>query len=167
MPQALPIHRAPLCKSRRQLLLILIPLSVYSLNSYPLPTVVACSEEKEDINQSAEVSSLKMPAPSNSNNSSFASVLDRQQQQPLQQQQSQPEVDEDGYCIQPKDTLWDTEAAKKGKNPFSAMLQCVVPELTNVSVFVSIVQRMASTPIRTVIRMVIHVNARSTSKSSR
>lgn len=27
-----------------------------------------------------------------------------------------PEVDEDGYCIQPKDHLWETQAKKKGKN---------------------------------------------------
>lgn len=27
---------------------------------------------------------------------------------------AQPEVDEDGYCIQPKDTLWESHARKKG-----------------------------------------------------
>lgn len=27
----------------------------------------------------------------------------------------QPEVDEDGYCIQPKDPLWNTQWPKKGK----------------------------------------------------
>lgn len=26
-----------------------------------------------------------------------------------------PEVDEDGYCIQPKDHLWETQAKKKGE----------------------------------------------------
>lgn len=25
-----------------------------------------------------------------------------------------PEVDEDGYCIQPKDPLWETQVNKKG-----------------------------------------------------
>lgn len=84
-----------------------------------------CRDDKEDANQSAEVASIKMPAPSNSNNSSYASVQDRQSQQSQQQQnqqqqqpQQQPEVDEDGYCIQPKDTLWDTEASKKGSASF-------------------------------------------------
>lgn len=27
---------------------------------------------------------------------------------------SQPEVDEDGYCIQPKDSLWEAQARKSG-----------------------------------------------------
>lgn len=31
---------------------------------------------------------------------------------------SQPEVDEDGYCIQPKDSLWEAQARKKGSCPF-------------------------------------------------
>lgn len=26
----------------------------------------------------------------------------------------QPEIDEDGYCIQPKDPLWNTQWPKKG-----------------------------------------------------
>lgn len=30
--------------------------------------------------------------------------------------EQQPEVDEDGYCIQPKDPLWNTQWPKKGKN---------------------------------------------------
>lgn len=123
------------------------------------------SEEREDSNQSAEVSSLKMPAPSNSNNSSFTSVLDRQQQQSVQPQQSQPEVDEDGYCIQPKDTLWDTEAAKKGRCKFYRINAVSLHTFTE-TFFVHF-QPMDFTPIRIVIRMVILVNAKSTSKLSR
>lgn len=28
---------------------------------------------------------------------------------------AQPEVDEDGYCIKPKDPLWDPQTEKKGE----------------------------------------------------
>lgn len=30
--------------------------------------------------------------------------------------EQQPDVDEDGYCIQPKDPLWNTQWPKKGMN---------------------------------------------------
>lgn len=112
MPQALLIQQVPLCKYQ------MVSAHASSIELTKFNMIFVYSEEREDSNQSAEVSSLKMPAPSNSNNSSFTSVLDRQQQQSVQPQQSQPEVDEDGYCIQPKDTLWDTEAAKKGRCKF-------------------------------------------------
>lgn len=32
----------------------------------------------------------------------------------VQAPSSQPEVDEDGYCIQPKDPLWELQTMKKG-----------------------------------------------------
>lgn len=61
------------------------------------------SEEKEDVNQSVESTPQMTPIATNTT-------------APLQSPSSeqQPEIDEDGYCIQPKDPLWNTQWPKKG-----------------------------------------------------
>lgn len=61
------------------------------------------SEEKEDANNSVESTPQITPNPVNTNAAP---------QTPSNEQQ--PEVDEDGYCIQPKDPLWNTQWTKKG-----------------------------------------------------
>lgn len=61
------------------------------------------SEEKEDVNQSVESTPQMTPIPT-----SVTAPL----QSPSSEQQ--PEIDEDGYCIQPKDPLWNTQWPKKG-----------------------------------------------------
>lgn len=60
-------------------------------------------EEKEDINQSVESTPHTTPVPMNTSAPS---------QTP--NNEHQPDVDEDGYCIQPKDPLWN--AWKKGNS---------------------------------------------------
>lgn len=62
------------------------------------------SEYKEETQQNIEVTPQTTPLPSNSS-------ATRQTPNPNPDQQ-QPDVDEDGYCIQPKSPLW--EASKKG-----------------------------------------------------
>lgn len=60
-------------------------------------------EEKEDVNHSIEPTPQSTPIPTNTNAPS---------QTP--NSEHQPEVDEDGYCIQPKDPLWNAQWNKKG-----------------------------------------------------
>lgn len=62
------------------------------------------SEEKEDVNQSVESTPQITPIPMNTTAPPQTTNNDQQ-----------PEVDEDGYCIQPKDPLWNTQWPKKGK----------------------------------------------------
>lgn len=59
------------------------------------------SEDKEEAPVNVESSPQTTPAPS---------AHTAQVQAPS----SQPEVDEDGYCIQPKDPLWELQTMKKG-----------------------------------------------------
>ncbi|XP_055325347.1 F-BAR domain only protein 2 isoform X7 [Sitodiplosis mosellana] len=61
------------------------------------------SEEKEDVNQSVESTPHTTPIPTN--------TTAPPPQTPNSEQQ--PEVDEDGYCIQPKDPLWNVQWPKK------------------------------------------------------
>lgn len=62
------------------------------------------SEEKENVNQSVESTPQTTPIPTNTT---------APPQTPNNEQQ--PEVDEDGYCIQPRDPLWNTQWPKKGQ----------------------------------------------------
>lgn len=63
-------------------------------------------EEKDDINQSIESTPQTTPVPTNTSAPS---------QTPNNEQQ--PEIDEDGYCIQPKDPLWNAWAKKGISKP--------------------------------------------------
>ncbi|XP_055325354.1 F-BAR domain only protein 2 isoform X8 [Sitodiplosis mosellana] len=66
-------------------------------------TSSAVVEEKEDVNQSVESTPHTTPIPTN--------TTAPPPQTPNSEQQ--PEVDEDGYCIQPKDPLWNVQWPKK------------------------------------------------------
>lgn len=57
------------------------------------------------MNQSVESTPQTTPVPAN---------ITAPLQTPNNEQQ--PEVDEDGFCIQPKDPLWNTQWPKKSKH---------------------------------------------------
>lgn len=66
------------------------------------------SDDKEEVPVNIESSPQTTPAPS----------VAAQVQAPS----AQPEVDEDGYCIQPKDPLWELQTMKKGGKCTSSTL---------------------------------------------
>lgn len=74
---------------------------------------------------------------------------------PLQSPSSeqQPEIDEDGYCIQPKDPLWNTQWPKKGS--FSP-LPNIRTDQSSDYVFFSLQRN----PIRTVIQTTMNENVK-------
>lgn len=57
------------------------------------------------MNQSVELTPQTTPIPMNTSAPSHTPNAEQQ-----------PEVDEDGYCIQPKDPLWNAQWPKKGTN---------------------------------------------------
>lgn len=91
-------------------------------------------------------------------NTELIHIMSQQQQQQTQQ----PEVDEDGYCIQPKDTLWDTEAAKKGKMQLSRAF--LFPQTFYIFQCVFFSFQMVSIRIQTAIRTEIRASAKYTLK---
>lgn len=62
---------------------------------------LASREEKEEAQQNSETPPQTTPTSAKINIQTQATI------------EQQPEVDEDGYCIQPKDPLWQTNANKK------------------------------------------------------
>lgn len=103
VPPQLPIQVALLCKfffSGSTFYLIIIKKNL--INVY-----LNIREEKEDANHSVESTPQATPIPPNASAPS---------QTPNSEQQ--PEVDEDGYCIQPRDPLWNSQWNKKGLQSF-------------------------------------------------
>lgn len=102
------------------------------------------SEEKEDVNQSVESTPQMTPIATNTT----API-----QSPSSEQQ--PEIDEDGYCIQPKDPLWNTQWPKKGKCPIFITTYEYPPTILILWFF-----SLQPIPIRIVIRTTMNENAR-------
>lgn len=73
-----------------------------------------------------------------------------------------PEVDEDGYCIKPKEPQWESLAEKKGQLNFILLLQYATIILTeNVYYLISILQK-DFIRIQIVIRIMMNESVRST-----
>lgn len=71
---------------------------ILSLTHFYFNSFINCyhSEEKEEIHQSADSTPQTTPIPQIASTMSHTPSIEQQ-----------PEVDEDGYCIQPKSPLWD------------------------------------------------------------
>lgn len=82
---------------------VFLGLPIY-VNNFITFLLCDISEEKEDLKPKDETTPQLTPITSNASLTQAPTV--------------QPEVDEDGYCIQPKDPLWEVKKGKK-KNSIS------------------------------------------------
>lgn len=70
---------------------------------YKLYSLFQTREDKEDVNQSVDSTPQAITTPANSTAPPHTPNNDQQ-----------PAVDEDGYCIQPRETPWNNQWSKKG-----------------------------------------------------